>query len=888
MFWQENISDLNLFEPSSFDKMAAEADSPLPVYKEVLQSGSQYLRDQFDTGSPIKEILYRRAWLIDQLLVSAWHSHISSDKTALVAVGGYGRGELHPYSDIDLLILVPPRISRELKSEIEKFLTFLWDIGLEVGHSVRNVRECVTAAKSDITVVTNLMESRLIRGSEKLFLKLQKATGPGKIWPSRKFFQAKCEEQTERYKKYDGTEHKLEPNIKEGPGGLRDIQVVDWVAKRHFSASRLSELVKHKFLTQDEYDILASGRAFLWRVRFALHTLTGRHEDRLLFDHQRNVAQAFGYDTKDNSGVEEFMKIYHRTVRDLGRLNEMLLQHFEEAIIYARRKEVIKPINKRFQVRNDFIETRNRGVFKRWPSALLELFLLLQQNNNIKGVRASTIRLVRESLDLIDDDYRGDLRNKTLFLEIMRQPRHVGHELRRMHRYGVLPAYLPEFSIIEGLMQFDLFHVYTVDEHILFVVRNMRRFGMEEYADKFPLCRQVLDEIPKQELLYLAGMFHDIAKGRDGSHSVLGAEDALRFCRNHKLPEFDSRLVAWLVRYHLLMAKTAQRKDINDPEVINDFASTIGDLMHLNYLYLLTVADICGTNPQLWNNWKDALIADLYNKTRLALARGLENPIDKQERIAETKETSLALIKPEPAVEVDLGKFWDSLGDDYFIRYSADEIAWHTKAITSKREDTPFIIAIREQTIRGGSEIFIYTEDRKNLFSRTAHALEKLGLNVFDARIVTSSGNYTLDTFMVLEKDGQPIKGRERLKEVRSVLTKALSNLQQPAKPLPRARSRKSKHFPIPTRVLFSNDPTNSRTIMEVSTTDRIGVLSSIGMAMEFCKVTLHGAKIATYGERVEDIFFITDESNNIIRDDIKIECLRNSIMSSLGPEQEH
>ncbi len=883
MLWAENISDERLFNIEEFTSSLGNSDSTLQHYKQALKAGSEYLIEQFESGESVKDILYRRAWLIDQLLSSAWRSTITSADVSLIAVGGYGRAELHPGSDIDLLILTPPRINTTLKREIEEILTFFWDIGLEVGHSVRSVKECVSAAKADITVATNLMEARLIVGSKDYFHDMQRLTGPEKIWPSRKFFQAKLAEQIERYRKYDGTEHKLEPNIKEGPGGLRDIQVVDWVAKRHFSASRLSELVKHKFLTKNEYDILAEGREFLWRVRFALHTQTGRHEDRLLFDHQRNVAKAFGYEAKDNSGVEQFMKVYHRTVRELGRLNEMLLQHFQEAIIYAKRREKIKPLNKRFQIRNDFLEVCNNRVFKQWPSALLEIFLLKQQNKNIKGVRASTIRLIRESIHLIDDDYRDDLRNQSLFLEIMRQPRHVGHELRRMHRYGVLSAYLPAFSIIEGLMQFDLFHVYTVDEHTLFVVRNMRRFEQDEFSERYPLCQQILKEIPKQELLYLAGMFHDIAKGRGGSHADLGAEDALNFCRKHKLPEFDSRLVAWLVRSHLFMAKTAQRKDINDPDVINEFASMVGDIMHLNYLYLLTVADISGTNPQLWNSWKDALIADLYNKTKLALRRGLENPIDKTERISETKEASLNLIKKHSGLRYDPTQLWESLGEDYFIRYSPDEIAWHTKALTKSKTDSPLILAIREKTVRGGSEIFIYTKDRKHLFSRTTRTLDNLGLNVVDARIVSSSDDFTLDTFIVLERNGEIIKGKQRVKEIRTELNQQLNALDKPLKKLSRVRSRKLKHFPVPTRVFFSQDENNSRTIMEVSTTDRPGILSRIGSAMEANGITLQGAKIATYGERVEDIFFITDENNKIIVDDSQIERLRDTIIESLA-----
>ncbi len=883
MTWQKGIADTQLFNSKYFSESIKTAKFPLSLYKEALKSGNEHLRDQFESGKPIKEVLYRRAWFIDQLLISVWNNCISEKDISLVAVGGYGRRELHPGSDIDLMILVSSRINKTLKSEIEKFLTFLWDIGLEVGHSVRNKKDCVSAAKADITVVTNLMEARLITGSAKLFEAMQAATSPRKIWPSRKFFQAKWAEQTERYKKYDGTEHKLEPNIKEGPGGLRDIQVIDWVAKRHFSAKRLSELVTHKFLTKKEYEILASGRDFLWRVRFALHTHTDRHEDRLLFDHQRSVAKAFGYDSKDNSGVEQFMKEYHRTVRELARLNEMLLQHFQEAILYAKRREKIIPLNRRFQIRNDFIEVCNNRVFKQRPSALLELFLHIQQNDRVKGVRASTIRLVRESLSLINKAYRNDLRNKTLFLEIMRQPRFVGHELRRMHRYGVLSAYMPAFSVIEGLMQFDLFHVYTVDEHILFVVRNMRRFGMQDETSEFPLAAEVLKDIPKQELLYLSGMFHDIAKGRGGSHSELGAEDALEFCRSHKLPEFDCRLVAWLVRNHLLMAKTAQRKDTNDPEVINEFATKVGDIMHLDYLYLLTIADISGTNPQLWNSWKDALIADLYNKTKLALRRGLENPIDIRERIEETKLASLKLLKEQGQNDKLASELWELLGDDYFIRYSTDEIVWHTQSIIKSKPDVKTLVAIRDKTLSGGSDIFIYTEDKKNLFSRIAMTLDRLGLNVVDARIVTSSDNYTLDTFIVLEKTGEPVKGKERLKEIKTAISNEIENLDTPLRKLTRTRSSRLRNFPIATRVFFTQDENNSRTIMEVTATDRPGVLSSIGLAMEFCGVILQSAKIATYGERVEDIFFITDTHNQMIKDEMKIECLETTIIDTLS-----
>ena len=878
----EVLPDNRVFEPDSLAEALSPEGASLDRCKQLLKEADRHLAGEFDQGRPIDELVAKRVRFMDQLLVRLWHVKLNDPSLTLVAVGGYGRGELLPGSDIDLMILHKSRLKPDTQRRIQDYLTFLWDLGLEVGHSVRTIRDCQREGRADITVATNLMEARLLTGDAELFNAMVKATGPNRLWPTRRFFEAKLAEQVLRHKHYSDTEHNLEPNVKEGPGGLRDIQMIGWVAKRHFGAADLAELVRHKFLTAEEFDALRRGTLFLWKVRFALHTIAGRREDRLLFEYQKRVAEKFGYTAPGNSGVEQFMKEYHHTVGDLSRLNEMLLQLFQEAIVYARRREKIKPINNRFQIRNDYIEARRGNVFKRYPFALMEIFLLIQQNPSIKGVRAATIRMIRESLPLIDDDFRADIRNRSLFMEIIRQPRHVGHELRRMHRYGVLGAYLPAYGAVEGTMQFDLFHVYTVDEHILFVVQYLRFFGMPEHAGRFPLPHRVLQTIPKQELLYLAGIFHDIAKGRGGDHSLLGKVEAYNFCRNHQLGEFDSRLVAWLVEHHLLMSMTAQREDINDPDIINRFAGTIGDIMHLNYLYLLTVADINGTNPQLWNSWKAALLADLYENTLLALRRGLENPIDKAERLQEVKQRALELIGPKIEVMHEIEEIWANLGDDYFIRHSPDEIAWHTRAIAKSSEKRLPLILIREMTGRGGSEIFIYMHDHDNIFSRTVRTLDQLRLNILDARIITSSTGYTLDTYIVLENSGNRVSGRERKKEIKNALRHNLTHLDEPMKAVTRIHSRKLRHFPVSTLVLFSQDKKNNRTIMEVSATDRPGLLSAIGSAMESCGISVHGAKIATYGERAEDIFFITDSDHRMIRHADTCKRLRKSIIEAL------
>ena len=880
---ESHVDEKFLFNREAFTKSVALSKSPIQPFKEALDHGAQTLSDAFDAGFNVVELVHKRAWLVDQLLIHAWQLIITREDLALVAVGGYGRGELHPASDIDLMILEKSRRNKEANQQIQQFLAFLWDIGLEVGQSVRTVKDCVTEGRADITVATNIMESRLLTGQLKLFDSMRKLTGPTKIWPTKKFFKAKWQEQINRHGKYANTEHSLEPNIKEGPGGLRDIQMIGWVAKRHFGVQSLSDLVKHDFLTEEEYQTLYAGQTFLWRIRYALHNLTGRHDDRLLFEYQRHIAQIFGFHAEDNNGIEQFMKMYYQTVRELSRLNEMLLQHFQEVIIYATRREKIKPVNKRFQIRNDFIEVCHDQVFEWHPFALLEIFLLKQQTLSIKGIRASTIRLIRQYSYLVDDDFRNDIRNKSLFMEIIRQPRYVGHELRRMHRYGILSKYLPAFAQIEGQMQFDLFHVYTVDEHILFVVQNMRHFGLPEYADTYPLCQKILKTIPKQELLYLAGMFHDIAKGRGGDHAKLGIKDAVDFCQKHGLSTYDSELVGWLVENHLILSKTAQREDINDPEVINKFAVKMGDREHLNYLYLLTVADVNGTNPELWNTWKSTLFSQLYSETTRALRRGLENPFNKEDRIRKTKHTTFELVGKRTKSKFDIDQLWASLGEDYFVRYSPDEIAWHTKSIAENTKHQYPLIKVRQQAIRGGTEIFVYMENQDNIFATITRVLDQLGLTIVDARIITSAHGFTLDTFIVLDKSGEAIKEKHQREDIVNKLNDALSRLEKRIKKISRPRSRKQKVFPIPTTVHFTQDEENHRTIMEVIASDRPGFLSRVGIALAGCNVRIQGAKIATYGSRVEDIFFITDKNDKPITDPIKFESLTNFIIDTLS-----
>ncbi|MEC9412684.1 MAG: [protein-PII] uridylyltransferase, partial [Pseudomonadota bacterium] len=533
----------------------SDAEVTNEICRQALKQGQSYLQQQFDAGSPIEELVYQRASFVDEILNQIWQQHISDDTpVSLIAVGGYGRGELHPYSDIDVLILLDESISDSPPDSLSSFLTQLWDVGLEIGHSVRTIQECRQQAEEDITIATNLLEARLLCGASTLFESLQQLTVTNKTWDTRRFFELKRQEQLERHQRYNDTANNLEPNIKESPGGLRDIQVVNWVAQQHFDVKNLEGLRQKGFLANSEYETLQKAQNFLWTIRFALHHLAGRKQEKLMIDFQRELAKKLGYkDDESRLAVEKFMKDYYRCARAVRQMNSLLLQLFEETIILADEPREVKVINRRFQSHNGYLETINPGIFAYYPYALLEVFLILQQNPDLKGVRASTIRQIHAHLHLIDANFRRDIKNRTLFMEIIRQPKGVTHEFRRMNELGVLGAYLPEFGRVVGQMQHDLFHAYTVDEHTLFLVGNLRRFSCEENREEFPLCSEVFNQLPKPEILYIAGIYHDIAKGRGGDHSVLGVVDAKAFCERHNLSDYDTSIVAFLIRHHLAM-----------------------------------------------------------------------------------------------------------------------------------------------------------------------------------------------------------------------------------------------------------------------------------------------------------------------------------------------
>ena len=853
--------------------------------REALAKFQAWLREQFLAGCPVGELVAARSLLIDQLLTLGWEQFglAAAPRLSLVAVGGYGRGELHPNSDIDILILSPEPLTKPLGETIGAFLTLLWDLKLEVGHAVRSVQECVEQGKQDITIATNLLEARLITGSLDTFAALNQAIQPERFWPSAAFFRAKRDEQTARHQQYQDTVYTLEPDLKSNPGGLRDIQTLAWVARRQFGATSLYEMTSYGFLSRSEYLELLDCQNFLWRLRFALHVVIDKNDNRMLFDRQRAVAELLGYPGQGNPPIEQMMKRFYQTVRRVAELNEMLLQLFDEAILGNGASEV-RPLNEQFLIRGSLIDTRDPELFRREPLAMLSLFYQIAEHPEITGIYSACLRQLREARRSLIFSLQELPECRHLFIDLLRHPRGMGLAITLMHEHSILAAYLPQWGQIVGQMQFDMFHAYTVDEHTHRLLKNIHRFIQPENDREQPLFREVHSRLPKPELLLLAALFHDIAKGRGGDHSELGSSEALYFCQLHGLDRYESRLVAWLVRQHLLFSVTAQRRDIYDPDVVNEFAEKIRDEQHLDYLYCLTVADICATNDTLWNDWKGTLLRELYFATQKALRLGLENPPDLKLRIRENQRKALELLHQLGVANEATLALWQEFKADYFMRHSPEQISWHTQHILTHDKGEPLVL-FGHHAARGGTELFIYCRDMPGLFATVATILGHKGLNIHDAQIMNSKDGYVMDTFVVLEPNGDAV-AEERLPALRKGLTNALNNPDM-LLPKPRPLSRRHRQFMVPTRVTFlPNKGDRKHTLIELTALDRPGLLAQIGAVFQQCAVIVHAAKITTIGERVEDFFSLTRRNGDLLGPDDE-QRLREKLVAELNPDDD-
>ena len=858
-------------------------------YRQEKQTLWSHIAKSTANGRGLKPTLGRLAKLADKLLVQLWRNAGFENGEALIAVGGYGRGELFPSSDVDVLVLLPDSViaeeSPDLKAKLEAFIGSCWDSGLEIGSSVRNLKDCIDESEKDITVKTSLLESRLLAGSLGLYQQFQQSYQEG--MDPHAFFVAKTLELNQRHNKFENTPYSLEPNCKESPGGLRDLQIILWISRAAGLGHTWDDLAAKGLATALEVKQIKRNEAVLSLIRARLHLLAKRREDRLVFDLQHALADAFGYkaqstpDGKHKQRASEvLMRQYYWAAKAVTQLNQILLLNIE-AHLQAQRGDLrieVRKLNEHFLEINGLLEVAQDDLYQKHPHAILETFLLFQQTRGVKGLSAKTLRALYNVRGVMDANFRRDPINRATFLKILQEGEGITHALRLMNQTSVLGRYLWVFRNIVGQMQHDLFHVYTVDQHILMVLRNVRRFFIADHAHEYPFCSQLAAGWDKPFILYTAALFHDIAKGRGGDHSKLGVLEVKSFCRQHSIASEDSKLIAFLVGEHLTMSHVAQKEDLSDPDVIAAFAKRVGNERRLTALYLLTVADIRGTSPKVWNAWKGKLLEDLYKYTLRML--GGRAP-DANAEIESRKREALVELARHSEPHDGQKALWDTLDVGYFMRHDASEIAWHARQLSryvARTEATlvsalngKCIVRARISPLGEGLQVLVYTEDQTDLFARICGYFDQAGFSILDAKIHTAKNGYALDTFQVVTSL-LPEHYRELMTMVESGLSHTINQKGTLPPPTKGRVSRRVKNFPIAPRITLHPDEKAQSWLLAISASDKIGLLYSVATVLAKHSISLKLAKISTLGERVEDTFLIEGSALQHNREQIEIE----------------
>ena len=841
----------------------------------------QGLREAYLARPRPAQLLRSHAQLVDRAVRALWRQAALPAGAALVATGGYGRGELYPCSDIDLLVLLAAEPDADERGALERLIGELWDVGLEIGHSVQTLASCLELAAGDITVHTALLEARFLAGSRNLYERLdaELETDP------RSFFEAKKLEQEQRHAKHQDSAYALEPNLKEAPGGLRDLHVIKWLACAGGMGRRWVDLVADGLIEKDEARQLARHEAVLQDLRIRLHYLAGRREDRIVFDVQSALALQLGFaDTAERRASEVMMQRYYRTAKAVTQLNTIVLQNLGARLAPLAERETTL-LNERFGARGELLEALDESLFERQPSAILESFLLLMQHQELRGMTAATLRALYRSRLKINSQFRKDPLARLLFLHILQQPRGIVHEFRRMNQYGILGRYLPEFGRIVGQMQHDLFHVYTVDQHILMVVRNLRRFTMPEFAHEFPLCSELMNGFERRWLLYVAALYHDIAKGRGGDHSALGAADVRSFSRRHGLAGEDRQLVEFLVEHHLAMSQVAQKQDVHDPEVVQAFAQRVGSERRLVALYLLTVADVRGTSPKVWNAWKAKLLEDLFRATRRALTG---EPLARDAALAEKQAEASRLLRLYALSDGVEQRLWAQLDTGYFLRHDAQEIAWQTRNLHYRVDAPQPVVKARLAPFGEGLQVMIYCRDREGLFARICGYFERAGFNIAEAKIHTTRNGYALDTFVVMG-EGRGVHYRDMIGLIESELAREVDSQAPLAPPRGGRLSRRVRHFPISPAVDIRPDERGAYHVLSIVASDRPGLLYGMARILARYGVSLQAARINTLGDRAEDVFLVSSEQLSSAKTVLQLEqeLLRELSLQEAAPPRE-
>jgi len=849
-----------------------------------LRAARELAYAEFQKTQSVGRLTKELTKLSDQLLRYLWNQCGLDNEATLVAVGGYGRGALFPYSDIDILILLQAdeQQARIISKQVEQFITSCWDVGLEIGSSVRTIAECMSESEQDITVRTSLLEARFLCGKKALFKEFADAFEAA--MDPKTFFQAKLAEQIQRHYKYQDTPYSLEPNCKESPGGLRDLHVISWVSKAALLGDTFKDLNEAGLITQRELTELNRNQRFLETLRANLHLLAGRRQDVLAFDLQAALAASMGIkEESSRQASEAIMRRYYWAAKAVTQLNDVLLQNIE-ALLFPQESKTTHPIpgegNEHFIERQGVLDITDPQLYQKHPEQILRTFLVFAQTSNVKSLSATIFRALYNARTKMDSKWRSDPINRALFIEILKQPEGVSRAFHLMNRSSVLGRYLPAFRRIVGQMQHDLFHVYTVDQHILMVLRNVRRFMVIEHTHEFPFCSGLIAHFEKPWLLVIAALFHDIAKGRGGDHSQLGKADMRKFAKDHGLDKEDTELLVWLVAEHLNMSQVAQKQDITDPDVVRAFAKKMGDERHLTALYLLTVADVRGTSPKVWNAWKGKLLEDLYRATLRVL--GGAKP-DASSELAQHQEESKTKLRLYGINDDAYEEFWKQLDVAFFLRQDSSDIAWLTRHLFNKVNSEQPIVRARLSPIGEGLQVAVYVKDQEDLFARICAYFERHGFSIWDARIHTTRHGYALDSFQIsgsnLVDDGGSY--RDLIQLVEFELTAAITNSEPLPAPSMGRLSRQSRTFPIQPRVYMVPDERGRYYTLALSASDRTGLLYTISRVLAKHQVSIHTARINTLGERVEDVLLL-DAANLSKNPKLQIQ-LETELLEALG-----
>lgn len=810
----------------------------------------------------VYQLIAARTSFCDRILLALWqYFGLDRDPSlTLVAVGGYGREEMFPLSDLDVLILTPQSLNEQSAVQISEFMQCLWDCGFEVGHSVRTLSECEVAGRADITIATNLLEARYLCGEISQFQQLIALVKQADFWVKEAFFQAKTAERLARYQRYHNTSYNLEPDIKHSPGGLRDLHLLYWIALRHSGAKNLTDILQSGFIYPEEYHLLQEAQQFLFKVRFALHLILKRYDNRLLFERQIRVAELLGFEGKGNEGVEKMMKRFFQALQTISLLSDLIVKHYQEHFLAIEQRQPVEILDSYFTLQGHSICLRDPQVFIQKPEQILDLFLHLTKYPKAE-IHSSTLRQLHLALEQLQGSLCDLPVAREKFLRLFNQPQAIARAFVPMHKYGVLNAYLPQWKQIEGLMQFDLFHCYTVDEHILRTMLKLEFFLSPESRAIHPVCSQLFPRLHDRTLVYIAALFHDIAKGRGGDHALLGAEDVRLFAQQHGFDSREVNTLAWLVEQHLLMSVTAQRRDIYDPEVILSFAEVVQNQVRLDYLTCLTVADICATNETLWNSWKRSLIANLYQFTQQKFVQGRHYLLDQQDKIEANRTQALGLLSEQQSLSaVQISEIWQPFPDEYFLRNSPRQIAWHTQLLS--QANTHSLVKVSNRFTEGGTAVFVYCQDHSNLFNKIVSTIGAKKFSIHDAQIITSGDGDVFDTFIVTELDGK-LADFDRRRSLENALMQALSSPKLPALNL--TSNHKLQHFRVKTEVRFLKEQRTDQTEMELFALDQAGLLAKVSQVFSELNLNLLNAKISTVGEKAEDFFILTNNENQAL-----------------------